>query len=70
MDQIRQLWYRPRLVTDFFIGEDRDAVMGQLRRLQELGVTNSMLQIVVSHDVDQRKELLASGLMGERFALP
>lgn len=67
-DQITQLWYRPRLVTDFFIGEDREAVMDQLRRLLELRVTNPALQVVVSHDVDQRKELLASGIMGGVFA--
>jgi len=67
MDQIRQLWYRPRLVTDFFIGEDRGAVMGQLRTLRNLAATHPALQIVVSHDVDQRKELIESGVIGARF---
>jgi glyoxylase-like metal-dependent hydrolase (beta-lactamase superfamily II) len=70
MDQIRQLWYRPRLVTDFFIGEDRAAVMGELRKLRDVGATNPTLQIVVSHDVDQRQKLLSEGLIGDKFALP
>ena len=70
MDQIRELWYRPRLVTDVFLGEDRDAVMGELRKLRDVGAANPMLQIVVSHDVDQRAELLAQGVLGERFVLP
>ena len=67
MDQIRELWYRPRLVTDFFLGEDREATMGELRALRDLGAKNPALQLVVSHDVDQRKELLASGLIGDHF---
>jgi glyoxylase-like metal-dependent hydrolase (beta-lactamase superfamily II) len=70
MDQIRELWYRPRLVTDVFLGEDRDAVMGQLRRLRDVGATHPALQIVVSHDVDQRRELLAQGALGDGFVLP
>lgn len=67
MDQIRELWYRPRLVTDFFLHEDRAAVMGELRALQTVAVANPALQVVVSHDVDQRGELIASGALGERF---
>lgn len=67
MDQIRELWYRPRLVTDFFLGEDRAAVMAELRTLHDVAARNPALQIVVSHDVDQRKELIASGVLGARF---
>jgi glyoxylase-like metal-dependent hydrolase (beta-lactamase superfamily II) len=67
MDQIHQLWYRPRLVTDFFLGEDRAAVMGQLLALRNLAATQPALQIVVSHDVDQRDELIESGVIGSSF---
>lgn len=66
MDQIRELWYRPRLVTDFFLGEDRDAVMAQFRTLHELDGTGTV-ELVASHDVDQRKALLESGALGAHF---
>jgi glyoxylase-like metal-dependent hydrolase (beta-lactamase superfamily II) len=66
MDQIRKLWYRPRLVTDFFIHENRDQVMAEFRTLHDVS-EHEPIQFVVSHDVDQRKELLASGVLGEHF---
>ncbi|HKC49729.1 MAG TPA: MBL fold metallo-hydrolase [Myxococcota bacterium] len=66
MDQIRQLWYRPRLVTDYFIHENRAQVMAEFRTLHDLA-EREPIQLVVSHDVDQRKELLASGVLGEHF---
>jgi glyoxylase-like metal-dependent hydrolase (beta-lactamase superfamily II) len=66
MDQIRLLWYRPRLVTDLFIGEDRDAVMAQFRTLHELAATGTV-QLVASHDVDQRKALVDAGALGPHF---
>lgn len=69
MDQIRQLWYRPRLVTWIFIGENRAEVLAQFRTLHDLA-EREPIQLVVSHDVDQRKELLASGVLGEHFELP
>jgi glyoxylase-like metal-dependent hydrolase (beta-lactamase superfamily II) len=66
MDQIRQLWYRPRLVTDFFIHENRDQVLAEFRTLHDMA-EREPIQLVVSHDVDQRKELAASGVLGEHF---
>jgi len=66
MDQIRELWYRPRLVTDLFIGEDRDAVLAQLRTLHDLAGRDPV-QLVASHDVDQRKALIESGALGPHF---
>lgn len=66
MDQIRKLWYRPRLVTDFFLHEDRDAVLAQFRALHELAATGTV-QLIASHDVDQRRELVASGKLGAHF---
>lgn len=67
MDQIRELWYRPRLVTDFFIGEDRDAVLAQFRTLHDLAEREPDVQLVVSHDREQRRELVAAGLLGAHF---
>ena len=66
MNQIRMLWYRPRLVTDLFIGEDRDAVLNQFRALYDL-MERDPIQLVASHDVDQRQELLDAGALGPHF---
>ena len=63
LDQIRNLHYRPRLVTDFFLGEDRKAVLAQFRTLHDLMQTNPKLVIVVSHDRDQREQLLSAGVL-------
>jgi glyoxylase-like metal-dependent hydrolase (beta-lactamase superfamily II) len=67
LDQITKGHYRPRLVTDFFIDEDRKAVLAQFRALSELMRANPQLVVVVSHDVDQREDLIASGLLKEGF---
>ncbi|HTO08417.1 MAG TPA: MBL fold metallo-hydrolase [Myxococcota bacterium] len=67
MDQIRELWYRPRLVTDYFLHENREQVLNQLRTLHDLAQTQPGVQIVVSHDLDQRGQLIKSGLLGDRF---
>jgi len=67
MDQLRKLWYRPRLVTDYYIHENRDQVLNEFRTLHDLGASEPALQIVVSHDVDQRGELIQSGLLGDHF---
>ncbi|HEV7734392.1 MAG TPA: MBL fold metallo-hydrolase [Candidatus Binatia bacterium] len=66
MDQIRQLWYRPRLVTDLFLGEDRDAVMAQFRALHDLPASPPV-QLVASHDVEQRRALIDAHVLGEHF---
>ncbi len=66
MKQIRELWYRPRLVTDFFLGEDRDAVLAQFRTLHELR-TRDPIELIASHDTDQRKALISSGTLGSHF---
>jgi glyoxylase-like metal-dependent hydrolase (beta-lactamase superfamily II) len=66
-DQIRNLHYRPRIVT-FAIGEDRDRVLAQFRALHELAAAHPEVVQVVSHDARQRRELLASGLLVDGFA--
>jgi glyoxylase-like metal-dependent hydrolase (beta-lactamase superfamily II) len=60
-DQVAKLHYRPRLVTNYFIGEDRRAVLAQFRALHELMRANPQLAVVVSHDREQRERLLAEG---------
>ncbi len=66
MEQIRQLWYRPRLVTDLFLGEDRAAVMAQFRTLHDLPASPPV-QLVASHDVEQRRALIDAHVLGEHF---
>jgi len=48
-DAISELKYRPRLVTDLFLGEDRGAVLDQIRALRNLADAGGV-SIVVSHD--------------------
>jgi glyoxylase-like metal-dependent hydrolase (beta-lactamase superfamily II) len=60
--QIRELHYRPRLVT-LLLGEDRAQVMGQLRALHTLGAAHPEVAQVVSHDAEQRAAFLADGLL-------
>lgn len=66
MDPIRQLRYRPRLVTDLFLGEDRDAVLAQYRRLHEIDA-GGRVAVIPSHDAQRREELIATGLLGREF---
>jgi glyoxylase-like metal-dependent hydrolase (beta-lactamase superfamily II) len=69
-DQLARLHYRPRLVTDFFLGEDRAAVLAQFRTLHELTRAHPQLLLVVSHDRDQREELIARGLLRDGLLAP
>lgn len=66
-DQIRNLHYRPRIVT-FVLGENRGQVLAQFRALHELAAAHPELAQVVSHDARQRAELLVSGVLIEGFA--
>jgi len=67
MNQIRDLHYRPRLVTDLVLGEDRSAVLDQFRALHDLMQEHPEVQLVSSHDEEQRAQLVQSGRLGERF---
>jgi glyoxylase-like metal-dependent hydrolase (beta-lactamase superfamily II) len=67
LDQIRELHYRPRLVTDYFLHEDRKAVMGELRTLHDLLQAQPDVLVVVSHDRDERQQLLANGALHDGF---
>ena len=70
MDQLRELWYRPRLVTDLFIHENRDQVLAEFRTLHDLAEKEPALVIVVSHDVDERKDLIAKGVLWRPLRVP
>jgi len=49
LDAVTELKYRPRLITDLFLGEDRAAVLDQIRALRNLHDEGSV-PIIVSHD--------------------
>lgn len=64
LDQIRNEHYRPRLVTDLVLGEDRDAVLNQMRALKDL-LGSDRVVVVSSHDVDERRRLIDAGVLEE-----
>jgi glyoxylase-like metal-dependent hydrolase (beta-lactamase superfamily II) len=68
LEQIERLHYRPRVVTDLFLGEDRGAVLAQFRALHDLMRAHPDLVVLVSHDRDQREELVAQGLLRDGLA--
>jgi glyoxylase-like metal-dependent hydrolase (beta-lactamase superfamily II) len=65
-DQIRNLHYRPRIVT-LVLGENRSQVLAQFRTLHELAAAHPEVAQIVSHDARQRAELLASGVLVDGF---
>ena len=67
MDAIRNLHYRPRIVTNHFLNEDRAAVLAQFRRLHALDRDHPEVTIVVSHDPQRYEAFIGQGLIGARF---
>lgn len=67
-EQIRQLHYRPRLVT-YVLGENRAQVLDEFRALHELGTSHPEVAQVVSHDPDQRAALIADSLLADGLEL-
>ena len=50
LDALTELAYRPRLITDWIIDEDRDAGLNQLRALRDLLDSDEAVHIVIAHD--------------------
>ncbi len=65
-DSIRQVRGKPRLAAAI-IKEDRQAVVDQLAALEALSRAHPSLLIVVAHDADNYRRVLASGLVQEGF---
>jgi glyoxylase-like metal-dependent hydrolase (beta-lactamase superfamily II) len=70
LDALRQLHYRPRLVTNLLLNEDREAVLNQFRALHDLMQAEPDLWIVPSHDGQLRDAMIAAGVLGEGWLLP
>ncbi|ABS64939.1 beta-lactamase domain protein [Parvibaculum lavamentivorans DS-1] len=58
---------RARLVTQFFLEEDRTAVFGQLAALKKLNEAEPEIAIVPGHDGEIVGELIESGVLAEGF---
>lgn len=58
---------RARLVTQFFLKEDRTAVFGQLAALKALNDAEPEIAIVPGHDGEIVGELIESGVLAEGF---
>lgn len=67
IESVRRLAARARLVSLFFLGEDRDAVLLQLAELKRLQEAEPGLVMVAGHDGDQMKGLLRDGTMTMGF---
>jgi glyoxylase-like metal-dependent hydrolase (beta-lactamase superfamily II) len=59
---------RARLITAFFIKEDRTAVFGQLAALERLHTTQPRIHIVPGHDGPVIAKLVAEGALKSRFS--
>jgi glyoxylase-like metal-dependent hydrolase (beta-lactamase superfamily II) len=66
-DNWQRVRERARLVTQFFLGEDRDAVLAQLAAIKALAEKNPKLHVVPGHDGVVMDELLGAKLLTERF---
>ena len=66
MDNVKDLTGRPRAVTDFVLGEDREVVLEQLRTLHDLAASEP-INLVVSHDAQQLEDYIEQGLIGAEF---
>jgi glyoxylase-like metal-dependent hydrolase (beta-lactamase superfamily II) len=60
---------RPRLVSQFLLQEDRDAVFAELAMLKALREAEPALVIVPGHDVAAIDALIADGAMGAQFRM-
>lgn len=58
---------RPRVLSQFMLNEDRDAVFAELATLKSLHEANPDLLIVPGHDVAAVDALVASGAMSAQF---
>jgi glyoxylase-like metal-dependent hydrolase (beta-lactamase superfamily II) len=59
---------RPRLLSQFMLNEDRDAVFAELKALQALHAAEPDLLIVPGHDVAAIDALIADGAMERGFS--
>ncbi len=66
-ENVDRVLTRARLVSWWFLGEDRDAVLHQLAALKTLQETEPALVVVPGHDIDKMGEILQSGALVSGF---
>lgn len=66
---IETLRERARLVTQFFLAEDRHAVFGELKALSDLHAAEPSIAIMPGHDGPVMEALVAKGVFSEGFDL-
>jgi glyoxylase-like metal-dependent hydrolase (beta-lactamase superfamily II) len=66
-ESVERLAARARYVSDYYLKEDREAVLLQLAELKRLHEAEPAIVMVAGHDGKQMKELVAGGLIVERF---
>ena len=54
---------RPRLVAEYFLGEDTAAVADQLRAIMTFAQTHPEVEIVVSHDAERLERQIQQGVL-------
>lgn len=64
---VETLRERARLVTDYFLNEDRKAVFGQLKALSDLHAAEPAIAIVPGHDGEVMTALLREGVLSRGF---
>lgn len=66
-DNVVEVHARSRLVSDYLAKEDRGAVLGQLRALQQLARANPQLTLVPGHDGSEIGKMISAGWLTARF---
>lgn len=67
LENVRELTGRPRLVSDWILGEDREAVLDQIRMLHDLKRREPDLHFIVSKDPVALRRHIRAGRIGARF---
>jgi len=66
-ESVERLAARARFVSDYYLAEDRDAVLLQLAELKRLHGAEPNLVMIAGHDVKQMDDLLKSGVVVKGF---
>lgn len=67
MRNVETMRTRARLVSQFFLAEDRDAVLAELKELNRLAAAEPGLKMIAGHDPAPVEALIQARLMTERF---
>jgi glyoxylase-like metal-dependent hydrolase (beta-lactamase superfamily II) len=66
-ESIERLAARARFVSDYYLQEDRDAVLIELAALKSLHESEPNLIMIAGHDIKQMDDLLKSGVVTKGF---